>query len=344
LRKQYSVAEERINNLTDSVARACASSIVKAQASLSKELVVRGIGTSCGQKQQHEQQQQSNSITAGTPAAAASARPLTLVSQPRTMQVGSELTGNMTSNSNQATGMGTSVSTAASSQPPVEGQLEKTIARLDELSGEVLAEKRRAANEAAFSADLNSVREMLGMLMSRISVLDSVMTRQQSSIANLAEQSQAQSQAQSQVPMTVQAKTTLASESHPAIALETSPMAVKATGTRLREKSDPGPSTQPSLHATLSGSISSVCPHKLSGIPAASKEMVRVQSRDACGMRMQNWTTGSVVLPASRQCGTPHLQYRTPKKATFYITARQSGLSRSRSEETLAPKLVSLKH
>jgi prophage DNA circulation protein len=58
LQKQYAVVEERINNLTTSVAHACASSIVKAQASLSRELGVRGIEMSCGQKQHQQQREQ----------------------------------------------------------------------------------------------------------------------------------------------------------------------------------------------------------------------------------------------------------------------------------------------
>jgi len=154
----------------------------------------------------------------------------------------------------------------------------------------------------------------------------------------------AQSQDQSQVPMTFQAKRTLASESHPAIALEKSPIDVKALGRRSREASDPGPSTQQLLQAMLPASLSSVSPLKLSGIPAASKEMVRVQSRDAGSMSTQNWISGSVVLPSGRHHGVPHSRQPSSqqKEATFLVHAGQSPIVRSKSEDTLAPKCLSL--
>jgi len=124
------------------------------------------------------------------------------------------------------------------------------------------------------------------------------LTRHTGSSANVV----AQCAAQSQVPMTLQAYSTLASESHSATALETLPFVVKATGTTSRHASATGHCTQPSLHGA----------RKVCDIPAASKDVVRVQSEDGGGM------------PTLRHHGAPHSHQLScqPNRSTFLVSSR----------------------
>jgi len=151
--------------------------------------------------------------------------------------------------------------------------------------------------------------------MSRISALESELTRHTGSSANVV----AQCAAQSQVPMTLQAYSTLASESHSATALETLPFVVKATGTTSRHASATGHCTQPSLHGA----------RKVCDIPAASKDVVRVQSEDGGGM------------PTLRHHGAPHSHQLScqPNRSTFLVSPRTQ---RPHSTDTPGSKLLGL--
>jgi len=259
-------------------------------------------------------------------------------------QVEAEWTGDMMTTRDLAVGTVAASATAVPTlRPPLEGQLKevpqkiqlkKAITKLDAISEEMCSEiPFIAASEAVFSADLNSLRKTVaGTLMPRISALESVMTRQLGSSTNFV----AQSQAQSQVPITVQANSTSASDSHPATALETSPSGRKEARTTSRVVSATGPSPQPSLQAKRSAACVSVPPHTVSGIPAVSKSAVMFHNRDGGDMIMRNTSHGS-LMPAGQQGVTP-----SPKKATFLAHAPHSSVVRPRSVEMLSPNLLSL--
>jgi len=146
--------------------------------------------------------------------------------------------------------------------------------------------------ESRLESAITGVHETVaGTLTSRISALELMMP---GSSKNRMAQSGTQSRAQSQVPMTLQANSTLATKPHPAIALEKrSIIDRKPAGTPSRLPSAPVIPVRSSLH-----SLMSVSPHTVSGIPAASKDVVKVRME---GMNVCKAMHGSVRLPASRQ-------------------------------------------
>jgi len=217
--KQSTIVQEQVSILTDLVACACTA----------REPVATGVGQSGNQQQQPlrhpaaaKQQQQerrqtprsemmrgglgSNSVPPVNVTAVSSSH--SFVNQPRSAQVGADLTRDMMWRSSPTSSFGVSPATPVpSSWPSVEGQvlqgsrLEEAVARLDELSDEMRAEQARqvmlaekwvASTEAAFSADLNSVRDTVACtLLSRLSSLESIMTRHTGSNTSIVARRQA---------------------------------------------------------------------------------------------------------------------------------------------------------
>jgi len=183
--KQYTVVQERISNLTDFVVNLCTA----------KERIAGGVGKSSDPasapavavKQQHQQRQQQQE-------------------QRQTSRLETEsMRSGLKSNSVPPVGM-TTVSSLPSfvNQPRSAQSLERQVPQerrtgkagemQDEVSDEIRAEQARqvmlaeewvAATEAAFSADLNSVRDTVACtLMSRTSALESMMTQHMGSSKN----------------------------------------------------------------------------------------------------------------------------------------------------------------
>jgi len=203
LRKEFMAVQEQTNSLTDSLADACASSILKAEASLSRELNAR-------------------------------------------------------KNGNLPTGNGVVIaSPKLSPRPPVEGQ-PKEVSQVSKLEGAITGLHQMVA----------------GTLMSRISDLESMMGSHLGSSKNPV----AQSQAHSQVPISVQAESTSASKSHPAIVPKIDMKAARVT----RLASATGRATQPSLQASKPAAGDSVSLVSPSPMVCAARE-----TREETGMTLQ---------------------------------------------------------
>jgi len=205
LQKQYTVVQERLNSLGDSVNNAC----------LAREVIARGVGISNQQKQQNQQQRQecqqqqerrqppyeeresmrgnlmSNISTPSVPVAGMSAVSL---SQPC---VHSSI----------------GVASVSSSRPSMEHKVpqdtgyEKAVAKIDKIHARqaVLAEEWASATKAAFEADVDSVRDLVaGKAMPRLVALEATKTQNEGEISSTRH-------------------TSLASTSRPAIVLEERP-------------------------------------------------------------------------------------------------------------------------
>merc|ERR1712241_808107 len=176
-----------------------------------------------------------------------------------------------------------------------ESRLENALARLDKMSAD--AEKSVAATEAAFRADVNSVRELVvGSLVKRLSALESAMTRQVgSSTSNVA-----RSKSQGQVPVTFHADSTSASDSRAVLEAEpndTTALVISTRGANAagvpRRLSLQVP---PRLSSQAMAASASTAMHAYPGTPAASKAAVKLHSLDSGGNHHRA-LPGSVLPP-----------------------------------------------
>jgi len=176
LRKEYFVVQDRIKHLTDSVANACASSIIKAEASLSKELIAM---------------KNSNLVVGGgavgSPTVPSSRAPMQ--GQLKEMSQEGQL-----ERANAGLKLATCIgalgsATVPSPQLPVEGQL------------------MEMPQESQLERANTGLHEMAaGSLISRISALESMMSFQLGSLKSIV----SQIQTPSQVPAAIQSNNTLA--------------------------------------------------------------------------------------------------------------------------------------